>query len=188
MKNALILTGVWLGILVAAYGIVFWDQGIDRPLPISLLEEQAQVAGENYVHPDGLFSASLPVGWQLKDAASIAWMTDPNETIDGWIIASDAAGLDEALSDAFMQIGLEEDYTLVASVSFPIEGWSGAEVQATYRSDSTADVVTIKAQRPADWTILLVARGPGKALDALAENLEWIWTELSIPADELLLL
>ena len=65
MKNALILTGVWLGILVTAYAIVFWDQGIDRPLPISVIEQQAELAEPDFIHPDRLFSASAPMGWQM---------------------------------------------------------------------------------------------------------------------------
>ena len=56
MRNALILTGLWLGILITAYAIVFWGNGIDRPLPISVLDQQMATATESeYAQPDGLF-------------------------------------------------------------------------------------------------------------------------------------
>ena len=61
MRNALILTGLWLGILVTAYAIVFWGNGIERPLPISVLDQQAAKAVESeYV--------------QLPLARSSCWM------------------------------------------------------------------------------------------------------------------
>ena len=33
MKNALLLLSVWVGIIVAAYAMVYWDRGIEQPLP-----------------------------------------------------------------------------------------------------------------------------------------------------------
>jgi hypothetical protein len=128
------------------------------------------------------------MGWQLEDAMSPAWMTDPNENIIVWIIASEALEFADALDAAFAQIEIGDDFTMVSSVSLPIGSWSGEDVQATYRSESSDDVVTVMARRPEGWSILLVARGPDGAINALSENLEWIWSELSIPAEELLLL
>jgi antitoxin (DNA-binding transcriptional repressor) of toxin-antitoxin stability system len=83
---------------------------------------------------------------------------------------------------------LGEDFSRISSVSLPMGAWSGDDVSVTYRSESVDDVVTVRAQRPDSWTILLVSRGPERALEALSENLDWIWSELSIPADEFLLL
>lgn len=183
MKNALILTGVWLGILVTAYAIVFWDQGIDRPLPISVLEQQVQTLEPEYVHPDGLFSVSIPMGWQMGDDIDTARMTDPNETVSVWIVATDISGLDEVLDEAFAVVNLGEDFSRIASVSLPTGEWAGDDVSVTYRSESLDDVVYLRAQRADDWTIFLVARGPERALESFSENLDWIWSELAIPAD-----
>lgn len=188
MRNALILTGVWLGILVTAYAIVFWDQGIDRPLPISVLEQQIQTAEPEYIHPDGLFSASIPMGWQMGEDIGIARMTDPNENVTVWIAATDTAGLDDVFDEAFELVDLGEDYSRIASVALPIGEWLGEDVSVTYRSESLDDIAYLRAQRAEDWTILLVARGPERALEVLSENVDWIWNELAIPADTLKLL
>ena len=125
MKNALILTGVWLGILVTAYAIVFWDQGIDRPLPISVLEQQIQTVEPEYVHPDGLFSVSIPMGWQMAEDMAIARMTDPNEYATVWIVATDTAGLDDVLDEGFEYDGVV--YRSLSAVATAITGshWNG---------------------------------------------------------------
>ena len=188
MRNALILTGVWLGILVTAYAIVFWDQGIDRPLPISLLEQQVELNESEYVHPDGLFSLQIPMGWQMEEVLEYVWMADPNENIKVWIVATDRMDLDPTLAVTFSLMDAGEDFNMVSSISRPVDEWSGDDVTMTYQSESEDDVVIVRARRPEEWTVMMAARGPKRALDALSENLEWIWSELAIPAAEFQLL
>ena len=182
MKNALILTGVWLGILVTAYAIVFWDQGVERPLPISVLEQQIQTMDPGYIHPDRLFSVSLPMGWSLAEDIDVALISDPNEMVTVRIVATDKEGLAPVLDEAFALEGLGEEFSQIASVSLPIGEWYGEDVSVTYRSQESHDVAYIRTQRADDWTILLIARGPERALEVLSENIEWIWDELAIPA------
>ncbi len=188
MRNALILTGVWLGILVTAYAVVYWDQGIDRPLPISILEQQVQTVDPEYIHPDGLFSASSPVGWQMESDGGMVTMNDPNENIQVSIMATDTGELDELIDDAFAWLELGEDFSRSASVALPLGEWDGSDVSVTYRSETADDVVSLQAQRPQEWSIVLVARGPERSLEAFSENLEWIWLQLAVPADTLKLL
>ena len=183
MKNALILTVVWLGILAAAYAIVFWDQGVEQPLPFSVLEQQAELVAPDYVHPDGLFSVSAPMGWLMEEDGDIARMADPNDNITVWVVATNTAGLDDVIDEVFAWGEFGDDFSRIASVSLPIGEWLGDDVSVTYRSESMDDVVSIRAQRPDDWTILLVAHGQERTIEALSENLEWIWSELAVPAD-----
>jgi len=187
MRNALILTGVWLGILVTAYAIVFWDQGIDRPLPISVLKEQVQSAEPDYIHPDRLFSLPIPVGWQVMEEAEYVQMTDPNESISVWVVAVDTLGLDTSLDAALTLLDLGPEFVLT-SAAVPADAWQGEDVSVIYQRESEDDVVSVRARRPQDWTVVMLTRGPERALDALSENIEWIWSELGIPADEFLLL
>ncbi len=188
MKNALILTAVWLGILVTAYTIVFWDQGIDRPLPISVLEQQVQSAKPEYVHPDGLFSLPIPMGWRMQEVLEYIQLTDPNENITVWIIATEKMELDVALVVAFSLLDVGDNFNMVSSVSLPVDVWSGDDVTMTYQSEDEDEAVTVRARRPEEWTVMMAARGSEEALDALAENLEWIWSELAVPAGEFHLL
>ncbi len=182
MKNALILTAIWLGILVTAYTIVFWNQGVDRPLPISVLEQQVQSAKPEYVHPDGLFSLQIPMGWRMQEVLEYVQLTDPNENITVWVIATEKMGLDAALVVAFSLLDVGENFKMVSSVSLPADTWSGDDVAMTYQSENEDEVVTVCARRPDEWTVMMAARGPERTLDALSDNLEWIWSELAIPA------
>ena len=176
MRNALILTGIWLGILVTAYAIVFWDQGIDRALPISVLKEQVQSAEPEYIHPDRLFSLPIPMGWQVIE-----------EAISVWVAAVDTLGLESSLDAVLMLLDLGPEFVMT-SAAVPADAWAGEDVGVIYQRESEDDVVSVRARRPQDLTVVMLARGPEGALDALSENIEWIWSELGIPADEFLLL
>ncbi|MEE8592939.1 MAG: hypothetical protein V3T03_02305 [Candidatus Bipolaricaulota bacterium] len=187
MRNALILTGIWLGILVTAYAIVFWDQGIDRPLPISVLEEQVVPAELEYIHPDRLFSLPIPMGWQVIEEAEYVQLTDPNESILVWVVTVDTLELDTSLDAALTLLDLGPEFVMT-SAAVPADAWTGEDVSVIYQRESEDDVVSVRARRPQDWTVVMLTRGPERALDALSENIEWIWSELGIPADEFLLL
>lgn len=187
MRNALILTGVWLGILVTAYAIVFWDQGIDRPLPISLLEQETDVAASDIVHPDGLFSLTVPMGWHVVDNVSWVEMRDPNDSIVVWLLAIDSDDLEVAIAEVLEAAAFDDELVLV-SQDVIADSWTGQDVHLAYESATGDAVVSLWIQRPEEWTVAMVAQGAPGAMDVLSENLDWIWSELAIPAEELLLL
>jgi hypothetical protein len=185
MRNALILTGLWLGILVTAYAIVFWGNGIERPLPISVLEQQGVTATESeYTQPDGLFSVSIPMGWQVVTDTGYVEMEDPNGTVIVWVAAEDTSTLTETLTDALALAGAGPEFS-ASSLDLPAEPWDGAPVDVTYRSDASSEIVEIRAERPEGQAVVLLVRGPEKAVAALSDNLDWIWASLAIPANEL---
>ena len=187
MRNALILAGVWIGILVAAYAIVFWDQGIDRPLPISVLEQAAEATSSEYVQPDGLFSVSIPTGWAIVENAGYVRLTDPNDVISVWIVAVEDGTLETAVEQALDATGAGM-LTMTSTEVIPSGSWSGEETIITYVRDDEAERLHVRLQRPEDWTVVLLAQGSPGALDALLENLDWIWSELMIPADTIVVL
>jgi len=187
MRNALILTGVWLGILVTAYAIVFWDQGIDRPLPISILEQQTEAVGETYIHPDGLFSLAIPTGWQAQDAVEYVQLTDSDASVTVWAMALETGDMDAAVGEAFELAGVGSDFemTAVAEVSGT---WDPEEMYSMYRNEDDAEAVGVYARRTEFLTVVLLARGAVQAVEALAGDIEWMWAELAIPADDLFVL
>ena len=187
MRNALILTGIWLGILVSAYAIVFWDKDIDRPLPISLLEEQGRSAASEYVHPDGLFSLQIPLGWKVEENVEYVEMTDPNSNITVWVVAVDATGLDASLDVALASVDLGTEFIMMPSAILE-DAWEGDDISVIYQSESGDEVLHVRVQRPETISVVMLARGQEKVLEALTGNIDWIWAELAIPADEFLLL
>jgi hypothetical protein len=156
-------------------------------LPISLLEEQVRSTQSNYVHPDGLFSLQIPMGWQVEEDVEYVEMTDPNANITVWVLAVDAMGLDASLNEALAFLNLGAEFA-ATSADVSSEDWTGEDVSVVYRNGSESDVLTVRARRPQKWTVVLLARGPERAIEALSENLQWIWSKLAIPADEVLLL
>jgi hypothetical protein len=187
MKNAMILTGIWLGILVTAYGIVYWDKGIDRPLPISVLEQQTHARPSEYFHPDGLFSVSIPVGWRVKENLAYVEMTGPNGAVTVWAVAVRETELARALDDAFSLVQLDAGFVSSFDAE-AAEPWAGEETLVTYRRGVNDSVIYVRALRPDRITVVLLAMGPENALDALSENVDWIWSTVTIPAQELKIL
>lgn len=187
MKNALILTAVWLGILVAAYTILFWDQGIDRRLPISILEQQVESTQPEYVHPDGLFSVPIPLGWHMQQALEYVQMTDPDENIMVWVVAMEAMDLDVCLNQAFAVAAIGPEFS-TTSDGMPADDWIGEDISLIYFRTSDDIIVSVRVKRPDQWTIAMVAVGPEHAIEAVSGNLEWIWSQLEIPANQLHLL
>jgi hypothetical protein len=187
MRNALILTGVWLGILMTAYAIVSWDHGIERLLPVSLLEEQARQAESEYIHPDGLFSLSAPIGWQVERTAEYVEMTDPNASVTVWITAVKSLTLGASLDEARAAANLGATFALASEDAVP-GNWTGDDLRVTYVDEAGGRVISAYARRPDQWTVVMLAEGPTRAVEALSENLEWIWSGLAIPASEFQLL
>lgn len=188
MRNALILTGLWLGILVTAYAIVFWGNGIERPLPISVLDQDAtSTTASQYTQPDSLFSVSIPLGWQTIYDAEYLEITDPNRIVSVWVLAENTDSLDEAVQQALTISGEDTDIS-IGGTDLPSEPWDGTAVSVNLVSSRNDHVISIRAQRPQDWTVIVLSRGSQNALDALSENLDWIWSSLTIPADEVQIL
>jgi hypothetical protein len=185
MRNALILTGVWIGILITAYAIVFWDQGIDRPLPISVLEQAAEATTSEYVQPDGLFSLSIPMGWKIVEDADYVRIEDPNDAISVWVVAVEAPEIELAIEEALDATGAGM-LSMTSTEPLPAGAWNGEEIAVTYEGED--EQLLVRLQRPDTWTVVMFAQGATKALQALSENLDWIWSRLAIPANELMLL
>ncbi|MFC2083019.1 hypothetical protein ACFLSG_03170 [Candidatus Bipolaricaulota bacterium] len=185
MRNALILTGVWLGILVTAYAIVFWDQGIDRPLPISLLEEEVRTSAAEYVHPDGLFSLRVPMGWRMEDDVDYVQLVDPNDNVSVWVLAVDEGDLTASVNSAVAILGLDSTFEpMVGGESS--DSWAGES--GIIQSVSFEDELHFNTHFEDTLTVVMISVGMPKALEALSDNLEWIWSELSVPAEDLLLI
>ncbi len=187
MRNALILTGVWLGILVTAYAIVFWDQGIDRPLPISILEEQAASMPSEFVHPEGLYSLPIPMGWQVAEDTGDVELLDPNELVTVVVMALEETSFTSALEETFAWMDLSSDEIELSDGDLP-DAWMGKPIVLTYATEDAGEAFEIRLQRVDALAVAMVSWGPPNALEALSANLDWIWEGLSVPAEDLLLL
>jgi len=84
MKNAMILFGIWVGIILAAYALVYMGDGGSTPAEIALAE---QIAARTYVDPAGRFQLEIPAGWRIGEIEDGVRVVDPLDQIEMWIVA-----------------------------------------------------------------------------------------------------
>jgi len=93
MKNAVLLVGTWIGILLFAYALVYLPG--DR-LPLVEPAADVDVANES----DG-WAVPVPVGWRMRSAEAVHLLIPPVVGVDVWTLAVAATDPEEALSQAW---------------------------------------------------------------------------------------
>jgi len=182
MRNALLLASIWVGILVVAYGLVYWDQGIDRPLPISILEEQVQFARGSYIQPDGLYSVTLPPGWSVDGQGAVVELVPPDDAIEVWIVQVTDDEAIELFAAAWSASPVDVAYQSLGTPTGPTgDAVFRGELTARYFIDID-DVVFAHAYPVDGLAVVLMARGGDAAFDAHTEDLREIESSLTAPA------
>jgi hypothetical protein len=177
MKNALLLLSVWVGIIVAAYAVVYWDQGIEQPLPISVLEP----AGSTYVDPNGRFSLVVPSAWDLEEMDTLVLLTDPRGEIEVTVFSVEQEVPEAALLLALGIVGSDEASGAVAVEEIPAVGTTERAVKVTGPANGDEASYGLAYLYEGE-TIVLLVRGNGKALENRAEDLELIEAGIMVPA------
>lgn len=185
MKNALLLTTIWLAILFAAYVVVYWDQGIDEPFPISVLEKGDEVA---YADPDGRFSLTLPVGWDAVEMESAVEILAPGSDLRGWVLAMEGEDLEAALKAAW---GIIDPVFVAEPVD--VEALDPQDDEATsviahYAGNEAGETIYAVAQSHDGMAIVFLIRGSTEAAEIYARDLDGILDGLAVPAFEATLL
>ncbi len=93
MKNALFLVGIWVGIILFAYSVVYLS---GERQPVVTLTGDVEVT-------DGAHGIALPLptGWTLKSTPRSAVLGAPISGIEAWGLTVPATSVDEALAQAW---------------------------------------------------------------------------------------
>ena len=177
MKNALLLLSVWVGIIVAAYAMVYWDRGIEQPLPISVLEP----AGTTYVDPNGRFSLVVPAAWDLEEMGTLVLLTDPSGAIEVTIFSVEQEVPEAALLLALGIIDADPASEAMAVEEISPAGATERAVKIWGPADGDETSYGLAYLYEGESTVLLV-RGDGKALESRAEDLAFIEAGIRVPA------
>lgn len=179
MKNALILLSVWVGIIVAAYALVYSDRGVEQPLPISILESHEGA----YVDPGDRFSLAIPPGWDLEETGVSVLLTDPSGEIEVTGFAVEEPVPEAALLLALGITNAEPGSEAVAVEEIRLAGASERAVKISGPADEDGTSYGLAYLYEGESIVLLV-RGSEEALGARAEDLERIEAGIEIPAAE----
>jgi len=182
MKNALVLTTIWVAILFAAYAIVYWDQGVNESFPISVLEQEN---APSYVDPEGRFSLVVPVGWSIEQTETAVEIRSPSEGLSAWVLVIESDDLEAALEAAWGMIAPDLDFEPVAVEA--LESPNQAVI-ARYDEGEGGDTIYGVAIPYEGSAVVLLVRGARDLADAYADDLDEILRGLAVPAFEATLL
>jgi len=185
MKNALLLTTIWLAILFAAYAIVYWDQGIDEPFPISVLEQAKEAS---YADPGGHFSLTIPVGWRVEETDGAVVVQAPDDDLRGWVLAIEGEDLETALEAAWEMIDPEFAAEAITIEAVDSQDEDSHAVIATYDGAAAGETIYAIAQSYDGMAIVLLVRGGSEAAEIYSEDLDEVLDGLVVPAFEATLL
>ncbi len=177
MKNALLLLSIWVGILLVAYAMVYWDRGVEPPLPISVLEP----ASSTYVDPSGRFSLAVPSTWNVEETGTSVLLTDPSGEIEVAAFAVEESVPESALLVALGIAGGDEPSEAIAVAEIPPVGASERAVRMAGPAidDGTSYGLAYLYEGE---TIVLLVRGADEALRDRAADLGLIEAGITVPA------
>lgn len=163
MKNAVILLGFWLGILLVAYGIAFVDEG-RWPAEVVVITEEV------FVDPGNQYSVPVPNGWTAQQTDHGLHLSGPLEAWDVWVIATDDLGMFRAIDDAWRRVEPCGRFEAVSHEELPRPSASERRVKVVY---SAADLDTAYAigHTSLGGTVVLFVCGHGEPLPRIARDL-----------------
>jgi len=177
MKNALFLLSIWVGIIVVAYAVVFWDQGIERALPISVLEPESYA----YVDPAGVFGLAVPSAWGVEETETFVLLTDPSGEVEVSVFTAEESVPETALLVALGIAGADGESEAVAA----------EEVEPVGASERAVRIAGPLSEGEASYglaylyegqSVILLVRGAEESLRSRRDDLGLIEGGITVPA------
>ena len=118
MKNAMLLLGIWVGIILTAYGLVYWGGDVGT-------SADALMSASLYVDANGAFEVPVPVGWWVDETESGAVLHGPLQEITVWAASSRELGAFQVLGLAWESIApcRSPFFRITDSLSDGVSGW-----------------------------------------------------------------
>jgi len=177
MKNALLLLSVWVGIIVAAYVIVYWDGAVDASSPVALVRTATRTS---YLEPQGRYLAVVPPRWRVEAVEPALHLVGARDAINVWIAALDERDPERAILEAWETVdpnfAAAPDEVVEETAYGPVE----RVVRVTYAQENTAEVLYALAQVAEGMTVVLLVRGERAAVEQWSRDLERIELELEV--------
>jgi len=174
MRNALLLLSIWVGIIFAAYAMVYWDSGTEPPLSMQVLELPDAV----YADSEGRFGLRYPPTWTLVAEDGAVTLGDPYRSVEATVFATDGDVPEAVLLSALGIVGSDE------KGSFEVEeiDAGGAERAVRIEAPNGADARYGLAYLHEGETIVVLVYGDAEAIEARAAALDRIESGISVPA------
>ena len=151
MRNALLLAGIWVTIILIAYAVAFLpDRG-----PSGFVAVDRTFAS-------GTLEFPVPAGWSVDETDYGAVITSPVSAVKGWVVAADGDTPEAALADAWAQMNPCPSCTRPVAGPLVVETvWTG-QTRATFTyapGDDGGRVHGVVLGSAPQWGVLLIETG-----------------------------
>ena len=173
MRNAVFLAGIWVGIIIFAYGVVYWGSG---PTEIPYLPD-IPFTETVYVDPAGQYEITLPPGWVARDEGDMLLVVGPEREIQGSVSILAGDDLEAAVADAWAAYRPEavpSPERVTVGSDFDTDG---PDWHVDYRLPDDGAAVA-KAYTGEGSIAVLIVEGPAEILDKRTADIEAIQVTL----------
>jgi len=168
MKNAMILVGLWVGIILAAYAFVYLDGGGPTAAQLALLERLAE---RTYSDPGGLYTLETPPGWRVTEIEDGVYLVDPLEKIEAWVLTLGDVPASEAIAIACGLANPCPGPSFAASEELPAPSFAYSRLRVTYAMDEEDLLLYGVGFETPSGTYVLLVRGDAEACEQRAAEL-----------------
>jgi hypothetical protein len=178
MRNAMILLGLWVGIVLTAYTLVYWNGDTVSPAQLAQLERLAE---RTYVDSEGRFQVELPPGWRAEQVDLGVHLSDPMDKIEVWVLAIDDLGAVRAIVIGWENADPCFEKAFDAFEELPADGPRQRKVKITYRPADEDLFAYGVARVSLSGAIVTLARGDRAVCERRCDELDQIEESVNVP-------
>lgn len=182
MRNALFLAGIWVGIIVVAYGVVYWGGG---PTEIPYLPD-VPFTETVYADPAGRFELTLPAGWIVSDEVMFAAVAGPEREITGGVVVIVEEDPEAAVAVAWTMIAPNAVPQPEIVTAGPALEPSAPTWHVTYAVPEDRSAIA-EAYQDSGVVTVLILQGPAESMARRALDIDRVelvvFDALTVPGD-----
>ncbi len=174
MRNAVLLAGIWVTIILIAYAVAFLpDRGPSGFVAV------------DRAFTSGTLEFPVPAGWSVLETDYGAVIASPVSAVEGWAVAADGETPEAALADAWTKIDPCPSCTRPVAESFTVEtSWTG-QTRATFTyalGNDGGRVHGVVLGFAPQWGVLLIETGTDPIPQRVSADLGRIEEGFSVEA------
>jgi len=181
MRNAMVLVGLWVGIILTAFTLVYL--GVDGPAPaqLALVEQRAQ---RTYIDAEGRFQFEKPPGWRASSEQGVVYTVGPLERLEAWVFSIEGADITQAAEIACELVDPCPGKEVASVESETPPEFAYAKERITYTIEEEDSFLYAVGFRVEDGALILLVRGDQAQRERRATDLVALEESLRIPDAE----
>ncbi len=176
MRNALLLAGIWVAIILVAYAVAYMP---DRTPDYGILS-----VDRRFESASGAFGLPVPAGWSVLETDYGAEIASPVGTVEGWVVVATGTTAEEALADGWLAIDPCPSCTRPTLESSAVETTAG-QTRMTFAyapSDDGTVVHGVLLGADPQWAALFFETGAGSVPSRVSAGVSRMEEGLTVPA------